>query len=44
MFRGTGLGPSTKLIPTEFDADAAREVRVPWDNAILNTGALAPLD
>lgn len=44
MFRGTPLGMTTKQIPTEFDADAAKEVSVPWDDEVLNTDALPPLE
>lgn len=36
MFRGTAAGPSRDMLPTTFDAQAARMVRAPWHDPILN--------
>lgn len=44
MFRGTPLGVKAEQVPTEFDGAAAQEVRVPWDDPILNADALPPLE
>ncbi len=41
MFRGTGIGPSIRVFPTVYDAEAARDVRVPWKDDVLNAGSNA---
>jgi hypothetical protein len=43
QFRGTALGVSKATMPIVYDADAVREVRVPWPDKILNDGAVEAL-
>lgn len=39
MYRGAMMGPSVVMMPTTFDADAAKRVRVPWTDPMLNAVA-----